>query len=95
MRLNEYGEIVRADVQTILLESLQAVLVRRGSQRAVRMEGNVSASVIITGDGDAVTLVLLAALLKIGQWVRRGWSNSEAFRPPNQRFGPPFSGRLG
>jgi hypothetical protein len=42
--------------QTQALEALNAVLARLGVERVVRIEGSVSNSIIITGDGNAVTV---------------------------------------
>lgn len=42
--------------QAQVLDALQAVLVRLGSERVVRIEGSVSNSVIITGNGNRVTV---------------------------------------
>lgn len=59
---------LRAEVrrQSQALEALQALLSRLGAERVVRIEGSVSGSLIITGDGNTVSVADRGALAQ--QW---------------------------
>jgi len=54
------------------LEALNAVLAKLGSERVVRIEGNVSGSVIVIGDGNTVTVADGGALAQRWQELQVG-----------------------
>jgi len=68
-----HAELAR---QTQVLEALNAVLARLGSERVVRIEGSTSNSIIITGDGNTVTVADGGALAQ--RWQELQVSDAEA-----------------
>lgn len=62
--------------QSQALEALQAVLVRLGGERVVKIDGDVSGSVIITGDGNTVSLADGGLLAR--RWQELQVSDAEA-----------------
>jgi hypothetical protein len=62
--------------QTQALEALNAVLARLGVERVVRIEGSASNSIIITGDGNTVTVADGGALAQ--RWQELQVSDAEA-----------------
>lgn len=63
--------------QSQALEALQALLARLGGERVVRVEGNVAGSVIITGDGNAVSVADGGTLAQRWQELQIGDAEAE------------------